>query len=107
MNSLNHYSYGSIAAWMIEYLGGIRPLRAGYRKAVIEPHPDKRLGSFSVSTDTASGTYKCSWAIDDEGCLVNITVPIGCEAEFRLGGDVTGKGTIEKNLVEGEYEFKL
>lgn len=32
MNSLNHYSYGSIVAWMYSELSGIKPIDLGSKK---------------------------------------------------------------------------
>jgi alpha-L-rhamnosidase len=87
MNSLNHYSYGSIEAWMYGYVAGIRPLEAGFKKAVIEPHPDKRLGCLYSELDTASGMYKSSWRYDRNGKeIYEIEVPFGAEAELVLPG---------------------
>ena len=44
MNSFNHYAYGSVADWLYEKAAGIMPALPGFEKAVICPHPDKRLG---------------------------------------------------------------
>ena len=32
MNSLNHYSYGSILGWMYRYIGGIKAVEPGFKK---------------------------------------------------------------------------
>ena len=85
MNSLNHYSYGSIAAWMYGYLGGIREAAPGFRKALIEPHPDRRLGFVECELQSAVGTYRSDWKYTENGEIrIEITVPFGAEAEICL-----------------------
>lgn len=85
MNSLNHYSYGSIAAWMYAYLAGIRPTTPGFRQALIEPHPDKRLGFTECQLDTPAGTYHSNWKYEQSGNLtIEVTIPFGAEAQLRL-----------------------
>lgn len=85
MNSLNHYSYGSIAAWMYGYLGGIRETVPGFRQAVIEPHPDRRLGFAECELKSAVGTYRSNWKYDEDGKIsYEITVPFGAEADILL-----------------------
>src|SRR5699024_1907404 len=42
MNSLNHYTYGSILEWMYRYMCGIQPLEEtpGFRRIRLAPQPD-------------------------------------------------------------------
>jgi len=89
MNSLNHYSYGSIEAWMYKYICGISPLEAGFRRARIAPHADERLGHVSCSLNTAAGLYRSGWRYEDGKCVYEIEVPFQAEAEFILNGKTT------------------
>ncbi|MCD8013959.1 MAG: glycoside hydrolase family 78 protein [Lachnospiraceae bacterium] len=85
MNSLNHYSYGSIEAWMYGYVCGIRQAEPGFRRAILEPHPDQRLGYVKGTLETAAGVYESSWSYDESGKVTyTFTVPFGAEAELRL-----------------------
>ncbi|MCC8065572.1 MAG: glycoside hydrolase family 78 protein, partial [Clostridiales bacterium] len=85
MNSLNHYSYGSIEAWMYGYVCGIRPAAAGFRRAILEPHPDQRLQFAKGKLETAAGLYESSWSYDESGNVTyTFTVPFNAEAELRL-----------------------
>ena len=85
MNSLNHYSYGSIEAWMYGYTAGIRALEPGFRRAVIEPHPDERLGFAACTLDTAAGSYRSDWKYEEDGKVsYEIAIPFGCVGEIRL-----------------------
>ena len=103
MNSLNHYSYGSVMEFMYAYAAGIRPKEAGFGKAVIAPHPDIRLRSLSCDYDSVSGKYHCDWTIEKDGTLsVHIGVPFGCTAEAELPEYAGGKMTLEA----GNYEFR-
>ena len=89
MNSLNHYTYGSIAGWMISWLCGLRPAEPGYRRAVLEPRPDCRLGQARVELDTAAGRFVSAWRYEGKKICYDFCVPFGTEAELRLpGGDV-------------------
>jgi alpha-L-rhamnosidase len=99
MNSLNHYSYGSIEAWMYGEMAGIRPIEAGFRKALIQPHPDKRLSRLSCEINTASGLYRSNWKYNEDGSVsYEIEVPFNAEADFVLDGK-------HINLQTGTYKF--
>ena len=99
MNSLNHYTFGSIVSWMISWLCGVRPSAPGYAEAVIEPMPDKRLGEARVEIQTASGKYVSGWKYDGDNVVYEISVPGGGSAELRLPGQKVQK------LKAGNYKF--
>lgn len=100
MNSLNHYSYGSIEAWMYSDVCGIRPSRPGFREAVIEPHPDKCLKYAECTLDTAAGRYTVKWNCQNDGSVTyEVQVPFGAQARMRFPD-----GKCEK-LTAGTYQF--
>lgn len=85
MNSLNHYSYGSVVEFLIRDTAGINETAPGFRSVVIEPKPDVRLKHVDFSYDSVSGTYVSNWEICEDGTLkFHIEIPFGCEAEIRL-----------------------
>ncbi len=85
MNSFNHYSYGSVAEYVFAWVAGLRPAELGFRKAIIAPKPDARLGSLTCTCRTASGLFESSWTILPDGQLaITIQVPYGCTAEVSL-----------------------
>ncbi len=85
MNSLNHYSYGTIVQFMYEYIGGIRPAEPGFKKAMIAPQPSMRFKFFCASLNTASGLYTSDWKIAEDGLFtLNIRVPFNGKAEVVL-----------------------
>lgn len=99
MNSLNHYSYGSIAQWIYEGVAGISPMEPGFRKAKLEPHMHRGLQHLDLSFHSAAGTWQVHWEILEDGQIYyRCTVPFGCCAELKLpyGGET-------KDLGPGEY----
>lgn len=102
MNSLNHYAYGSVMEFVYAYAAGIRPLEPGFKKAVIAPHPDIRLGKLECLYDSVNGLYVSKWSIEADGTLkVHVEIPFGCEAEVDLPDYPDGKMV----LPAGAYDF--
>ena len=107
MNSMNHYSYGSIVEWLFSYAAGLVPTTPGYATARIAPRVDWRLGSVCISQGTAAGRWHVAWECQGEdGLTVRVTVPFGATAEVelplapddayeRLGGRELGPGSYE------------
>lgn len=63
MNSFNHYAYGAVLDWLYGEAAGIRTAETapGYERAVIEPHPDERLGFLKGRLMTARGEIVSEW----------------------------------------------
>lgn len=102
MNSLNHYSYGSVMEFLYAYGVGIRPAEPGWRRAVIAPNPDYRLGWIEGSYDSAAGKYVCNTRINGDGTLdVHVEIPFGCEAQVEL----PRSGKTPETLPAGVYDF--
>jgi alpha-L-rhamnosidase len=107
MNSMNHYSYGSICEWLMNYAAGLSAATPGFARAIVAPRVDWRLGSCAAEMDTAAGTYAVSWAcVDETHMTMKVTVPFGGEAGVTLpyadeaayealGGHVLTAGTYE------------
>ena len=87
MNSLNHYSYGSVMEYVFRDLAGIQSLAPGFRRVRFAPQPSWRLQELSVAYDSASGVYRSFWRINGDGTLsVRFEVPFGCSAQAILPG---------------------
>ena len=87
MNSMNHYSYGSIVEWMFRHSAGINTMDCapGLYKISMEPTPNLELGFMNASYDSASGTYSCRWTlISDDEIKITVQVPFGGQAELVL-----------------------
>jgi alpha-L-rhamnosidase len=85
MNSLNHYSYGSVMEFMFRCSAGICPVEPAFRKVRIQPLPERRLGFVECSFDSAFGKYVSNWEICQDGKLkFHIEIPFRCTAEVCL-----------------------
>lgn len=110
MNSLNHYSYGSVVEFMYKYIGGIRADAEGFKKAVIAPVPDMRFRFFRSSYDSVSGKYASNWEIMEDGKFhMHVEVPFDCTAKVYLprysGKDVELGEDGSVTLEAGSYDF--
>lgn len=88
MNSFNHYAYGCVCEWMWETMAGISadPSEPGFKKIVMRPIPDKRLGYVKAEYDSPQGKIKSHWRYEGDKCIWKFTVPKGSEAEVTLPG---------------------
>lgn len=103
MNSLNHYSYGSIVEWIFRHVAGINideiPFRVranrdvldmeeaipGFCQVVFRPILSREIGSVEASYDSAAGIYKSAWWFNDANRVtVKVSVPFGCQAKLFL-----------------------
>ena len=102
MNSLNHYSYGSVMEFVYGYAAGIRPKEPGFKKAIIAPQPDYRLPNLECSFDSVAGKYVSNTKINSDGTVsVHIEIPFGCEAEVTL----PRSGKEAEVLPAGVYDY--
>ena len=111
MNSLNHYSYGSVMEYVFRDLAGIQSLAPGFRRVRFAPQPTWRLQELSVAYESASGRYASYWRINEDGTLtVRYEVPFGCTAEAMLPGGKRvelSSGVFEKTWrPEKDYRLK-
>ncbi len=86
MNSLNHYSYGSIVEWMFRNMAGINPREdyPGFKRFRIAPMPNYQIGSSEVRLRAASGMIESAWEIDGKQLKFRFTVPFDTQAEIVL-----------------------
>ena len=87
MNSLNHYSYGSVMEYVYRDLAGIQSLTPGFTRVRFAPQPTWRVQEVKAAYDSASGVYASHWHINEDGTLtVRFEVPFGCSAQAVLPG---------------------
>ena len=108
MNSMNHYAYGAVFEWVYKNVCGLNPVPdvPGYKKAVIRPQPDVRLGAAKAKVSTAAGYYETGWQYEDNGEVTyTVVIPFDAEAEVYLPKK---DGTTEEmTLTAGTYTFTL
>lgn len=85
MNSLNHYSYGSVIEFIYSQAAGIKSSEPGFTKVRFSPKIDNRLRSVRASYQSAAGVWALSWRILEDGRItVDFQVPFNCTAEAVL-----------------------
>lgn len=102
MNSLNHYSYGSVMEFLYREAGGLSPLSPGFQKFLLAPKPCAHFSYFEMRYESASGSIFVKWEILADGNLkIHVEVPFGCTCILRL----PHTGNKEMTLVAGSYEY--
>lgn len=87
MNSLNHYSYGSIVEWIFRHVAGLNPVQEhpGFREALLTPVPNWKLKSAAAEYDSPAGVYKSAWEVTDANQVkIKVSIPFGATARLRL-----------------------
>ena len=86
MNSLNHYSYGSIVEWIYAYAAGLRQTDGcGFKNVYIKPEPDPALKELTCVYDSPAGTYRVKWRFPDKRHLeTEVEIPFDCVATLVL-----------------------
>ncbi len=79
--SFNHYSYGAIAGWLLDTVGGIQ-VRDG--KIIIAPKPYRELIFANASYLSPFGKIQSNWKYQEDGIHYYFEVPGNCEAEMVL-----------------------
>lgn len=103
MNSLNHYAYGSVAAWMYRTIGGLSPAQdaPGFRHILCRPVPDRCLEWARVELDTGNGCCQVGWQWQGNTLELRVRVPFGCVMSLTL----PGSGELQ-TLHAGEYTWR-
>lgn len=87
MNSMNHYSYGSVLEWMFRHVAGINTIDEvpGMRKVSIAPILNWKLQKAETVYDSPAGEYRSSWELTDpKHVTLRVQVPFGCSARLQL-----------------------
>ena len=104
MNSFNHYAYGAVAAWVYRNVAGIAsdPAAPGFKRLILAPKPDRRLGYVTASYRSVSGEIKSAWRYEGDKWLWDFTIPEGVTAEVHLPN-----GATPETLSAGTYHREL
>ncbi len=89
MNSFNHYAYGCVCEWLWETAAGIAsdPAEPGFKRIIMKPVPDKRLGHVNAEYKSAAGIIKSSWKYEGDTWTWQFTIPEGATALVTLPGE--------------------
>lgn len=82
MNSFNHYAYGAVGEWMVRSVAGLEldPEQPGYRRVIFCPRPGGTLTWAEAALDSPQGRVAIRWELQEDGLLVDVTIPVGVEA---------------------------
>ena len=103
MNSFNHYAYGVVCQWIWETAAGIAAdvSAPGFKRIIMKPVPDKRLGHLDAEYHSAAGLIRSSWKYEGEKWIWTFSVPDGAVASVTLpGSDETVEYTAGTYTVE-------
>jgi alpha-L-rhamnosidase len=86
MNSFNHYSLGSVGAWLYSGAAGIKPDESapGYKHFFLEPQFTTRLTHLKATLDSPYGTIMSSWRFENGHLLYDVTIPPNSSATLIL-----------------------
>lgn len=84
MNSLNHYSYGSIGDWMYRKAAGINQTEPGYHKIFIRPMPVKGLEEVRAELESPYGKIVSGYVCRNGKMHVHVEIPANTAAVICL-----------------------
>ncbi len=93
MNSLNHYAFGSAAAWLYSTVCGIRDIEGGdalsasWKRFRLAPHPGGTLTHAEARFDSPYGEIRSRWERTADGIAYTFTIPCNTTAEVILPGE--------------------
>jgi alpha-L-rhamnosidase len=79
MNSFNHYSLGSVAQWLYEYVAGIRPAEPGYEHVLVGPNPGP-LEWARATYRSARGPITSAWRQEGDVFRLDVEIPANVTA---------------------------
>ena len=97
MVSFNHYAFGSVGEFLYQYTLGIRPMENGFRKVLISPQPDKRLGKVWGEYHSRYGKIYVSWTMEENHFHLRV--------DTEVEGVVVLPDSSEHEIGKGEKEF--
>jgi alpha-L-rhamnosidase len=114
MTSFNHYALGSVVNWLHETVGGLRPLEAGWKTALVSPQPGGSVTHATVSYESLYGNWSCQWKLlhdaDRAGAVtfcLDLIVPPNCQAVVKVRTTEDGSRNIEENVGSGKHQWKI
>ncbi|KAL5344029.1 hypothetical protein BJX70DRAFT_352423 [Aspergillus crustosus] len=113
MTSFNHYAFGSIINWLHSVVGGVSPLKPGWREINVQPVPGGSIDSAEVKYDTPYGRLESRWVVTkgEKVFELEVLVPANSRAFVTLPSDGCGSGAEEDNkgvwIGSGHHRFSI
>ncbi|PJJ09369.1 alpha-L-rhamnosidase [Flavobacterium sp. 1] len=95
MNSFNHYSFGSVGAWMINNSIGIARDEPGFKKFILQPTPDP-TGKITFAKghyDSMYGKITSEWEIIEGQTIYTMEIPANTTASLFIKASSINKVT--------------
>ncbi|MEV0614270.1 glycoside hydrolase family 78 protein [Nonomuraea sp. NPDC050404] len=122
MNSFNHYTLGSVGAWLYGGVAGLGQEEdsVGFRRPLIRPLPGGNLRWASAAYESPLGRLASRWEVDGDTLRLTVRVPPGATATVHVpttdpasvresGGPVEPVGRTSSAVIcqvsSGEYSF--
>lgn len=129
MNSFNHYSFGAVGAWMINYSLGIERGETGFRNFILQPSPDPtgKMTNAKGYYDSMYGRITSEWKVEANQTIYTFHIPANTTAAIWLQGKDVSKvteggekldkrkkeiqftgsknGKLQFNVGSGDYQF--
>lgn len=115
MTSFNHYALGAVAHWLHKTVGGISPLKPGWKDILVRPRPGGTITSAEVAYESPYGRIECRWRITAHSggdFDMDLVVPPNATAKVVLPyGKDWEKKTLEEDLKDarsvgsGKHKF--
>ena len=113
MNSFNHYSFGSVGAWLVGYSIGIQrdEYSPGFKHFILQPtpDPDRTMTYAEGYYDSMYGHIESAWRQESGSTVYRITVPANTSATLYLKTTDPGhisEGDIEATKANGVHFLK-
>ncbi|KAI1469893.1 glycoside hydrolase family 78 protein [Daldinia caldariorum] len=87
MLSFNHYSFGAVANWIHQVIGGLAPAEPGWKTVRVSIEPGGNITWAKTSYLSPYGKISTDWKVDDTGFHLVLEVPPNSKAEVVLPGE--------------------
>ena len=86
MNSLNHYTYGSIAQWMYENICGLTVTEPGFKTFRVAPEFNDKFSFADMRYASPKGEIRIRWEKGNGDYTLFVKVPFDTKAAVKLPG---------------------
>jgi alpha-L-rhamnosidase len=109
MNSLNHYSLGSVGEWFYSHVAGSdqETRSLGYKNIVIHPRPGGGLTSARAEYHSVRGRIASEWDLVDDTFQLRVTIPANTTATVHVPARDGDAITESKHPLEQAEGVKL
>ncbi len=104
MDSMDHYTFGSVGRFIFETLGGICCHTADFAEVTIKPYVSEIIGDLTVSYSLERGKIISSWKAEKGSACIKVTVPEATTATVILPN---GEKHTVKNGQTAEFRLTL